>query len=102
LFFVFGGACFLYLAERSENGNDCLAEVCREWEAAANEGDTRGVIVWTGIVLSGIVLSGIVLSGIVLSGIMLSAIMLSAIVLSGIVLFSTRGGALAKMMPTFN
>jgi NAD dependent epimerase/dehydratase family enzyme len=92
LFFVFGGACFLYLAERSENGNDYLAEVCREWEAAANEGDTRGVIVWTGIVLSGIVLSGIVLSG----------IMLSAIVLSGIVLFSTRGGALAKMMPTFN
>jgi uncharacterized protein len=38
--------------ERSDSGNDYLSEICREWEAAANEADTRVVIIRTGIVLS--------------------------------------------------
>jgi uncharacterized protein len=38
--------------ERSNSGKDYLSEICREWEAAANEADTRVVIIRTGIVLS--------------------------------------------------
>eukprot|EP00887_Chlorella_sp_A99_P005637 scaffold1.g5637.t1 len=38
--------------EQSASGRDYLAEVCREWEAAANKADTRVVILRTGIVLA--------------------------------------------------
>ena len=38
--------------EKSAAGSDYLAEVCREWEAAAQEALGRVVIVRTGIVLS--------------------------------------------------
>jgi uncharacterized protein (TIGR01777 family) len=38
--------------ESSASGDDYLAEVCREWEAAANEADCRVVVLRTGIVLA--------------------------------------------------
>lgn len=38
--------------EESRSGGDYLAEVCREWEAAANEAKTRVVVLRTGIVLA--------------------------------------------------
>ena len=34
------------------NGRDYLAEVCREWEKAAEAADTRVVVLRTGIVLA--------------------------------------------------
>lgn len=40
------------LNEDSRTGSDYLAQVCREWEAAASDADTRVVILRTGIVLS--------------------------------------------------
>ncbi|KAI7841523.1 hypothetical protein COHA_004695 [Chlorella ohadii] len=39
-------------SESSAPGRDYLAEVCREWEAAAEEAQTRVVILRTGIVLA--------------------------------------------------
>jgi uncharacterized protein len=38
--------------EESASGNDFLARVCIEWEKAADEAQTRLVVVRTGIVLS--------------------------------------------------
>lgn len=38
--------------EGSASGSDYLAEVCREWEAAGNEAQTRVVILRTGLVLA--------------------------------------------------
>eukprot|EP00210_Caulerpa_lentillifera_P007806 g7449.t1 len=40
------------MVESSPNGDDYLAEICREWEAAANEAKSRVVILRTGLVLA--------------------------------------------------
>ena len=39
-------------SEASSPGRDYLAEVCREWEAAAGAAQTRVVVLRTGIVLA--------------------------------------------------
>jgi uncharacterized protein len=38
--------------ESSQPGSDFLADVCKEWESAANEADARVVVIRNGIVLS--------------------------------------------------
>lgn len=40
------------MVETSPNGDDYLAEICREWEAAANQAKSRVVVLRTGLVLA--------------------------------------------------
>ena len=50
----YGTSLSASMVESSPNGNDYLAEICREWEGAANEArpPTRVVVLRTGLVLA--------------------------------------------------
>lgn len=48
----YGANDYTTFNESSDSGSDYLAEVCREWEAAAGKAQTRVVILRTGIVLA--------------------------------------------------